>query len=177
VGTWIRGHPALTFAAVNVAAAAAYVGAAWAAGGVELPSLRILLTFSPLATALWLSRYVGGESAPGRLLALGLVWRVGWGWWAVAALVFPLLASAALLVVWLGWGVVPRWGDDASPAALLGRAVPLFLIPGIAEEFGWRGFLQPHLQRDRGALVASLLVGATWGLWHLHTVIVRPDAH
>jgi membrane protease YdiL (CAAX protease family) len=49
---------------------------------------------------------------------------------------------------------------------------PIFLLFVLAlgggqEEAGWRGFLQPALQRKRSPLVASLFVGAVWTVWHL----------
>jgi membrane protease YdiL (CAAX protease family) len=36
----------------------------------------------------------------------------------------------------------------------------------IGEEIGWRGFLLRHLLEQRSPLVAALLVGAVWALWH-----------
>jgi hypothetical protein len=47
----------------------------------------------------------------------------------------------------------------------------LLLVPGMGgawEEPGWRGFALPSLQGSgRSALVASLILGAVWALWHL----------
>jgi membrane protease YdiL (CAAX protease family) len=41
------------------------------------------------------------------------------------------------------------------------------LIGGIGEEVGWRGFLQPELQRRFGLFKGTILVGVIWGCWHL----------
>jgi membrane protease YdiL (CAAX protease family) len=35
------------------------------------------------------------------------------------------------------------------------------------EELGWRGYALPRLQAKRSALVASLIVGGMWALFHL----------
>ena len=35
------------------------------------------------------------------------------------------------------------------------------------EEAGWRGYLTPKLLQTQNAIVASLLVGFLWGIWHL----------
>jgi membrane protease YdiL (CAAX protease family) len=38
----------------------------------------------------------------------------------------------------------------------------------VAEELGWRGFLQEKLDKHCGDIVTPLLVGSIWTLWHYH---------
>jgi membrane protease YdiL (CAAX protease family) len=38
----------------------------------------------------------------------------------------------------------------------------------IAEELGWRGFLQERIERKAGIILTPLFVGLIWGLWHYH---------
>ena len=41
------------------------------------------------------------------------------------------------------------------------------LIGAVGEEIGWRGFLQPMLEKKHSILIASIIVGTIWGLWHI----------
>ena len=43
----------------------------------------------------------------------------------------------------------------------------MMLLLGPIEEFGWRGVMQPLLQRHMAPIWAGIIIGATWGLWHL----------
>lgn len=40
-------------------------------------------------------------------------------------------------------------------------------IPCFGEEWGWRGYLLPKMQKDLKLLPTLLLSGMIWGLWHL----------
>jgi membrane protease YdiL (CAAX protease family) len=50
---------------------------------------------------------------------------------------------------------------------LAGFALAVGPGAGFAEELGWTGFALPRLQRSCGWLVAGLVAGVVWGLWHL----------
>jgi membrane protease YdiL (CAAX protease family) len=43
----------------------------------------------------------------------------------------------------------------------------ILLFIALGEEPGWRGFLLPRLQQRHGSVVASLILGSVWALWHL----------
>jgi membrane protease YdiL (CAAX protease family) len=46
----------------------------------------------------------------------------------------------------------------------------LTLTDGLGEELAWRGFALPRLLTQYNALVASLILGVIWALWHLPLV-------
>lgn len=43
----------------------------------------------------------------------------------------------------------------------------LVFIPFLGEEYGWRYFLQPIMQKRYGMVKGILLLGLIWGVWHL----------
>jgi membrane protease YdiL (CAAX protease family) len=94
---------------------------------------------------------------------------VGWLWWGVALFFSGLLLLIAIVinVTFLG-GEMPgfaffREGWYWAPAYFA-----LTIIGGpLGEEFGWRGFALPNLQRKFNPTVATIILGTLWGLWHL----------
>lgn len=53
--------------------------------------------------------------------------------------------------------------------ALLSSIINFFIgfIIFFGEEFGWRYFLQPRLQKLYGKRLGVIILGAIWGIWHL----------
>ena len=45
--------------------------------------------------------------------------------------------------------------------------VPLCIFTGGTEEFGWRGFLQPQLEKKIHSIPATLIIVFIWAFWHL----------
>jgi membrane protease YdiL (CAAX protease family) len=43
----------------------------------------------------------------------------------------------------------------------------VLVVGGAMEEPGWRGFGLPHLLESHTPMVATLLLGLTWGIWHV----------
>jgi uncharacterized protein len=124
--------------------------------------------FGPSLAGMTTVALFDGPNGLTRWLKRCLFWRVGWGWYAIAAFVpLGMMALALALYSAMG-GTVPP-----SPAAEnLGLSVLIFgqiLVLGgpVGEEFGWRGYALPVLTQRVGWRWASLTVGAIWALWHL----------
>lgn len=49
-------------------------------------------------------------------------------------------------------------------AVILGPVINF--IPCLGEELGWRGYLLPNLCNKFSPLIATLLTGTIWGIWH-----------
>ncbi len=43
----------------------------------------------------------------------------------------------------------------------------------IAEELGWRGFLQEKLDKRFGYLITPIILGSIWALWHYHFFLLE----
>jgi membrane protease YdiL (CAAX protease family) len=156
-------------------------------GGVSLSGLGKLSPSSPLfALCIMGFTFAGYTPTLSALLIAGLfpgggarsvlrqvrTWRVGIGWYAIALIgpaVLFLLDEAVNLV--LGgsppqhWIVLPPF-SGFFPGSLFFSVMGV-LAGTIGEEFGWRGFAQPRLQKRYGALKASILIGLVWGTFHL----------
>ena len=121
----------------------------------------ILATWAPaLAAFVVVLRHTGTRGA-GAFLSRLLLWRCSVAWGIFLVLGLPLVFVAGSLIKG-----GPALTPGLSVASILsGMLLMLFLGP--VEELGWRGVAQPILQRRMAPLWAGLLIGATWGLWHL----------
>jgi membrane protease YdiL (CAAX protease family) len=94
--------------------------------------------------------------------------RESWRWYLAA-----LLLGAAVWLLPIGLdlalgGQLAPWprGAPSLAVVLAGLGWVLF-FDGASEEPGWRGFALPRLQLRYTPLVASLILGFFWSLWHL----------
>lgn len=96
--------------------------------------------------------------------------RIGARWYAVIFLIFPAVYGLGILLDVLLGGTPP--GAEAisqiaaQPASLLVMVVMGLVVGPLAEELGWRGFALDQVQSKWSALVASLVLGLFWWLWH-----------
>jgi len=135
--------------------------------GVELAAV------GPSLAAILVAWRMPGAGGAGSLFRQIKHWRVHPIWYLIALLLpVPILLAADVIWMALGrqslvWLTVP----GAVPFAI-GAAI----VPPLGEEFGWRGFAQPRLQRRVGALWAAVIVGAMWSTWHLWPLAVPGGA-
>jgi membrane protease YdiL (CAAX protease family) len=143
----------LTYAA-QLPAALAHAGWLKASEDALLPLVPFGL-FGPLLAALWFARSEpGGMRAVLRLRGRAPVSPL----WFLLCLALPaLLLGAGLLLL-----RAPAFYPPREPA----RLIALFIIPFV-EEIGWRGYALPRLQARFGALVASVVLGVCWTVWHV----------
>ena len=125
--------------------------------------LFILAVWAPAITAAGLVLAHSGPKGLGRYFARLALWRVPWIWWAV--LLFGIPA-----IYFIGAAMKGNLADWQFPFSSWLPALGALLLAGLigpVEEFGWRGFAMPLLQRALPPLGAALVLGTIWGLWHL----------
>jgi hypothetical protein len=124
---------------------------------------HILGMFGPMFAAFIMRLFVSREGLRG---SLGL--RQPLRYYLTAGFA-PILFITAICLVMASIGAA-RFAlpEEEMPANILPILV-LLLIPEIivafGEEYGWRGYLLPHLM-PLGEIKASLILGIVWALWH-----------
>jgi membrane protease YdiL (CAAX protease family) len=149
------------------------------------PILGLFVGFGFIAAALIASGLVDGKAGIIVLLRRLLIWRVGWLWYALALFgpAVTYLLGIAIHVV-LG-GATPDFSrpfivhlvPPSFSIALAGVVFLLYQVLANGEEFGWRGYALPKLQAQHTALVASLIIGVVWTLWHIPKYLTAGDPH
>ena len=128
--------------------------------------LLILPAIGPALAALIVTGINNGKAGVGLLFKPLLQWRVGNLWLGITILLPALLLVVTKLVTQLlGLPAIPP--AQGNPGLLVLGSLVISLISNPWEEVGWRGFALPHLQKRTNALLATLIVGVLWGLWHL----------
>ncbi len=117
----------------------------------------------------WIFLLAAGKE---RRAAWGLGWlRTGRSLLMLLLFVAIYLARSFLSVALSGQlaAYLPYW-QTSAPYILMAVLIPNFFLSFAAffgEEYGWRYYLQPLLQKRFGLVRGTLLLGVVWGLWHL----------
>ncbi|MDR2650787.1 MAG: CPBP family intramembrane metalloprotease [Prevotellaceae bacterium] len=76
-----------------------------------------------------------------------------------------------LLLFGISFFIGKQAGTNVEMTENLPSILPMMiigiLIGAVGEEIGWRAFLQPVLEKKHNVLIAAIIVGTIWGLWHV----------
>jgi membrane protease YdiL (CAAX protease family) len=128
----------------------------------------ILGAHGPLFASVVLTSKAGGWVAVKQLIRSGFNFRMALTWWFII-LFLPFVLTG--IAVWVDVAL-NNYQPDTTMLAQPLMIVPTFLIMfflggSVQEEFGWRGYALPRLLTLLNPLMASLLLGGIWGVWHL----------
>jgi len=143
----------------------AEIGSEWHAVGA----------LGPLAAALVIARR--SPAAADHLRDGFARWRVS-GWCYLAAFSPLVFLVPAAVITRFADGAWPDWSALSESGRLSGRGwILALLVPaiayGIGEEMGWRGTALPRLQARFRPIVAALVLGGIWAVWHLPFYLYR----
>jgi uncharacterized protein len=102
-----------------------------------------------------------------------VLWRVGIRWYLFALIGVPLIM---LLGTMIYSGDLPDLGALGGPSYLLSYlATYVFVVVlggPLFEEIGWRGFALARMEALHRPLLASVILGVLWAMWHLPEFLV-----
>ncbi|MDP4189894.1 MAG: type II CAAX endopeptidase family protein, partial [Bacteroidota bacterium] len=132
---------------------------------LRLP-LTIIAAFGPFVGALFTLHREQGKGFPQKYLRTFLDIHFGW-----KAYIFPLvILGGSTFVAWF----LPELFGMKRLSMLLPSAwlfIPYLLIMvflgGGQEEFGWRGYALPLLEKRFGLWLSNIILGIIWACWHL----------
>jgi len=127
----------------------------------------------PTVAALIMTGTIEGRAGVRSLLGRLVLWRVGIQWYLFALLGVPLIMVVGTMVY---SGDLPKLGALGGllflPNYLLSFLLVVVLGGPLFEEIGWRGFALPRMEPLHGPLLASVILGLLWALWHLPEFLV-----
>lgn len=130
----------------------------------------IVIWAPPIAAFTIIALTQGWDGVRGYLRRL-LHCRVSWVWYVAVLVGVPLMNYVAGLLMGV---VVEPW--LITPQIALQTFVIIVLLRGTQgplEEFGWRGFALPLMQRKWSGLTSAIILGFIWMLWHVPGLFVE----
>jgi uncharacterized protein len=148
------------------------------------PGLLVLLNgFGPVAAAVIVVALVEGRTGGQQLIAPLFQWRVGVRWYLLV-LLGPALMMVTSVILYHLLGKESGMPEASQLFSILSShflmLILLFIYQVVivwGEEIGWRGYALPRLQAKFHPLIASIILGLLWGLWHLPSFWMAGSVH
>lgn len=96
----------------------------------------------------------------------------------LAAVLLPIALCVTAVAIHVALGApMPTSEQLATWPNMIEQFLFILLFIGLGEEPGWRGFLQPELQKRFHPFVAALLLAMVWAVWHapLFRAEIQPE--
>jgi len=143
---------------------------------VILKVLFIPAIIAPLFTAALVKFIENGKSGIKELFKY-LIRKNTRFYWYLIAIIVPQIVHllASLIDSFRGTQFLQPYGN--ADASIIIIVLQIFLLAGIAEEMGWRAYLQPALQKKLGSAFLSVIIGIVVAVWHLPLFFQQNDIH
>ena len=166
VRTLVARHPVPSMIIIMLAVAFALLTPPTLAGWAPEPFLLATVVFAQLVPAVLVTAAADGRVGVRDLVRRIFRWRVHPAWYAVAFLALP----AAVL------GVAVAFGAEPTLPVLAAYLAQLAVLPlvNLWEEAAVMGVIQARLTASRGPIVAAVVTGLVFGLYHLPLQLGQP---
>ena len=77
------------------------------------------------------------------------------------------------IILILSFGIIGTYNKEMPVYFIIPLFIYALTFGGGFEELGWRGILQPNLEKKHSFVVSSLITGIIWGLWHAPLQIIQ----
>ena len=168
ISAFIKRHPVLTYFvlafAISWGGSFAVLGSkflqseAYRTSDTILALLAMLL--GPSLSGLILTSAVDGKIGLQSLFSRMRRWQVGYRWYIVALLTFPVLILVVLIAL-------SRIASLEFTPSFMKLGIIYGLLAGFIEEIGWTGYAYPKMRLKYSAFIASLILGVLHGVWHV----------
>lgn len=95
------------------------------------------------------------------------------------AFLYYLIALFLSLLILNIFGLIDLLSEDIQDIIMISLGyIPFIFIKNIFEEFSWRGYLQPKMDRlTKNTHVSVIITGIIWGIWHFPLIILTDYRH
>lgn len=140
----------------------------WAPSETMRQSLLVAGTFGPSVAAVLLIAARRGRTGLRTELAQQWKWRLPITLWALILFGPAVIILTAIAIAQAMGAPAGEWNDPGQLYLIILVFAYVVILGGpLGEEFGWRGFALPRLERHIHPSAAVALLGLVWGLWHL----------
>lgn len=159
---WVRQYPLVSFFLLVFVAEWLLF---FALSRILQPIAAILIgSWLPNGMGLLVTYVASGASGLSKLAEKVVLWRIEGRWYAVALLSPAVMAISAIGINF----VLGEQPPDLAPQSQIMMIFVASVFTGaLGEELGWRGTALPRLQGRFTPLLASLVLGSLWALYHL----------
>jgi len=151
---------------------------------IQVPDFLTLISgYGPALAAIIVVSLAFGRQGLRNLFGRLLRWRAGIQWYFITLFLPAIVIFLAISLNRLTGGTSPDFSSAAFPfgpaeTPLWQKLIILFLVfilgfDGLGEEIGWRGFALPKILESRSPLLASLILGALWAVWHFPYALTK----
>ena len=136
------------------------------------PSALFIFLFSPALAGLITAALTNGMTGVKEVLGRYLIWKFQIRWYLLVLLLLPAIFLVVALTSFRT-NLESLW--TGSPWYFLIASFGYLMFINSGEEIGWRGFALSRLQSViKNPLVASIVLGLIWGIWHL-PIYLNPE--